>query len=268
VKLGFDQPYEQSPHLLATIFSASGYSGSNNLGAYMTFCRSSSPEEKTFTVGASPDVADPLYFTIHDYSMSEAVHSLENTNRTSLRALILRKRQVLLDEFVALDAAATGTVSTVEWAGAMASATGIVINWTGLLPLLGIESDSSERINYRAFMSDLRANSTLLSQTDDSEALFNAMYANRATLEVIFNFFDLNGDGTISKEEFRKGCEVLNAKLPPSQAITDPDAVLSLMDIDGNDGIDINEFFEVFRLVDAMDGKMDGHFDILKSTGK
>lgn len=70
-------------------------------------------------------------------------------------------------------------------------------------------------------------------------------YANRTTLEVIFNFFDLNGDGSISKEEFRQGCKVLNSKLPHHEAIQDPDALLRLMDIDGNDGIDINEFFEV-----------------------
>jgi len=91
-------------------------------------------------------------------------------------------------------------------------------------------------------------------------------YANRATLEVIFNFFDTNGDGTISKSEFRHGCEVLNSKLPTDQRVSDPDALLKMMDIDGNDGIDLNEFFEVFRLVDALDGKMDGQFDILKAT--
>ena len=30
------------------------------------------------------------------------------------------------------------------------------------------------------------------------------------------------------------------------------------MDLDGNSSVDVNEFFEVFRLVDAMDGKLDG----------
>ena len=59
---------------------------------------------------------------------------------------------------------------------------------------------------------------------------------------------------------------MLNSKLPPDQQVTDPDALLHMMDIDGNDGIDLSELFEVFRLVDALDGKMDGQFDILKST--
>lgn len=82
-------------------------------------------------------------------------------------------------------------------------------------------------------------------------------------LEVIFNFFDINGDGIISKSEFRQGCEALNKRLPEWQRVTDPDALLAMMDIDGNDGIDLNEFFEVFRLVDAMDGQVDGQINIL-----
>ena len=55
----------------------------------------------------------------------------------------------------------------------------------------------------------------------------------------------------------------MNERLPEQQFINDPDAILQMMDVDGNEGIDINEFFEVFRIVDGLDGKMDGNFDIL-----
>jgi len=267
VKFGFDQPFSESPHLCATIFSASGYSGSTNLGAYMSFCRVASTAEKNFVVGgaAGASLPEPLFFTVHDFSVTEASETLEAKNKTSIRAVILRKRTVILAEFVALDPSGSGTVTPEDWGAAMAKGTGLLINWAHLLPLLEIGVNASGLIDYAAFMAELRANSSLLSSADDSEALFNAMYANRATLEVIFNFFDANGDGNISKDEFRKGCEVLNAKLPEgSEAIRDPDELLKLMDIDGNEGVDLNEFFEVFRLVDAMDGKMDGHFGILK----
>jgi len=269
VKFGFDQPFSDSPHLCATIFSASGYSGSTNLGAYMSFCRAASTAANSFTVGGPEGerVAEPLYFTVHDYSVSETSESLESQNKTSIRALILRKRNELLAEFNAFDPSGSGTVTPEEWGTAMAKGTGLLIMWMDLLPLLEVHTvdSSSGLIEYNAFMAELRANSSLLSSADDSEALFNAMYANRSTLEIIFNFFDTDGNGTISKEEFRKGCSVLNARLPPGSELTrDPDELLKLMDIDGNDGVDLNEFFEVFRLVDAMDGKMDGHFDILK----
>lgn len=49
----------------------------------------------------------------------------------------------------------------------------------------------------------------------------------------------------ISREEFRKGCEVLNTHLGTSDALKDVDHMLDLMDFDGSGAIDVNEFFEV-----------------------
>ena len=169
VKMGFDQPFSEHPHLLATIFSASGYSGSNNLGAYMSFCRLST-SANDFTVSAGE-----LFYSVHDYSVSETECTIEDANKTSIRALILRKRQELLAAFRELDTSRSGKVSREDWGTVMCKGTGLMINWTGLLPLLEIADDQSGFIDYVDFMADLRANSSLLSQTEDSEALFNAM---------------------------------------------------------------------------------------------
>ena len=51
----------------------------------------------------------------------------------------------------------------------------------------------------------------------------------------------------ISREEFRKGCELINGSLPgdSEQRLTNIDHTLDLMDFDGTGDIDINEFFEV-----------------------
>jgi diadenosine tetraphosphatase ApaH/serine/threonine PP2A family protein phosphatase len=105
VKLGFDQPYDQSPESLVTVFSASGYSNSNNLGAYITFCTQVTQGSRYFVVG-TPDlqeaktdvIGEALLWTVHDFSCIEAVESLEEANKTSLRAIILRKRQELFDQ--------------------------------------------------------------------------------------------------------------------------------------------------------------------------
>lgn len=50
----------------------------------------------------------------------------------------------------------------------------------------------------------------------------------------------------ISREEFRQGCEALNASMAPDDyKLTDIDRTLDMMDFDGSDSIDINEFLEV-----------------------
>jgi len=42
--------------------------------------------------------SDVLLWTVHDYSCIEAVESLEEANKSSLRAIILRNRQELLEK--------------------------------------------------------------------------------------------------------------------------------------------------------------------------
>lgn len=262
VKAGFETPYASHAHILCTIFSASGYGGSNNDGAYLTFSRAEEAGSRPVLDLAGQPTG--MFFTVSSYTVREAHHSVEDSNRTSLRALVLRKKQELLDAFRALDTAETGSIPLGQWTSTMASVTGVVINWNELLPLLDLTPDEHNNIDYHVFMGSLKAGVHKLDDVGSAETdmLFNAMYANRAILEVLFNFFDTNGDGVISKEEFRHGCEILNSRLPAGQQINAPDHLLEIMDIDQSDGIDINEFFEVFRLVDAADGSLDGNIDL------
>lgn len=207
VKNGWDRPFVREPHLLCTVFSASGYSGSSNLGAYLSFSRTQ--DAGSIVVGGD-DVdgkRPPLYYCAHEYSMAEAADSLEQANKTSIKSLILRKRQELLDAFEQQDSEKTELISEEKWATTMATITGFVIDWVQLIPLLEAPTNGDGHINYRAFITHLRAGMTKLSQQSD-DALFNAMYANRGVLEMTFNFFDENGDGIISRQEFRRGCQV------------------------------------------------------------
>jgi hypothetical protein len=111
---------------------------------------------------------------VSDYSCAEAGCSLEQQNKTSLRALILRKRQELLVELESSSADKV-LVTTSAWAAAMQKVTGLMINWVELIPLLEIE-DRAGLIDYKSFISELRANSSVLGG-DDTGVLFNAMYA-------------------------------------------------------------------------------------------
>ena len=46
---------------------------------------------------------------------------------------------------------------------------------------------------------------------------------------LVFRFFDTNGSGTISRDEFRQGCELLNQSLPEESKIKEFDRLLSIM---------------------------------------
>ncbi len=43
-----------------------------------------------------------------------------------------------------------------------------------------------------------------------NEQVMDAMYVQRRKLEHIFEYFDVDGNGTISRDEFRAGCNKLN----------------------------------------------------------
>ena len=99
--------------------------------------------------------------------------------------------------------------------------------------------------------------STLVIRQDDpademQAAVVEALYPCSKQLEIVFRYFDRDLDGFITKDEFIKGCEVVNATLPQKDQLTNLDRVYGLMDIKGNGDLDVNLFFEVHRLSDGL----------------
>jgi hypothetical protein len=78
----------------------------------------------------------------------------------------------------------------------------------------------------------------------------DAIYSEHRKLDTIFHFFDPEDTGLISKEAFQSGCLTLNNTLPLDHRITQIDEVFSLMDITCDKNISVNEFFEIFRIVE------------------
>jgi len=103
-----------------------------------------------------------------------------------------------------------------------------------------------------------------------SSQIMDSLYGNKKRLlEKCYYFFDTDGDGLISAVEFHAGCKTLNelgkeaaAKATAEQAaagtnatetvvayeLKEIDEMLDLMDFNHSGEIDINEFFEAFRL--------------------
>jgi diadenosine tetraphosphatase ApaH/serine/threonine PP2A family protein phosphatase len=78
--------------------------------------------------------------------------------------------------------------------------------------------------------------------------IVDTLYAQHRKLIAIFRFFDKENKGTISKDNFYKGCEILNKTLPPSSHIKDVDKLITILDVAQRGEVDINVFFEMFRL--------------------
>ena len=92
------------------------------------------------------------------------------------------------------------------------------------------------------------------------DLMFDALYANRPLLEAIFAFFDEDGSGAITHAEFEDGVAKLNRSLPEARQIAPATLkrFVDIMDVDRSGEVDLNEFLEVPRIVDAADGSVDG----------
>ena len=107
-----------------------------------------------------------------------------------------------------------------------------------------------------------------------SGQLVDSLYAHHNELSAIFSFFDMKKDEVISRAEFRAGCRIIRklqreengekAEASEDDANTDEkeegeeefddecDQLMEIMNLNGSGFIDINEFFEMFRVSEAM----------------
>ncbi|KAM3578115.1 hypothetical protein VYU27_000211 [Nannochloropsis oceanica] len=280
VRSGFDQPFEgDGKDLLCTIFSASNYAGSGNHGAFMTFTTCAEDkgsnevrpldhitERNSEHVGATTDAMHKLYYTVHSYGgdTEEEEQDLQDTTRASLANLILRKKEPLRKAFEAEDAAKTGEVPMEVFAKVMEDVTQIHVEWRLLLPLLLPGRSEGIMVDYNQLLGgfQLQLEGISTAGKEQNRACFDGLYVNRRELEAMFAFFDKDNDGSISRAEFRQGCEALNAHLPAESQLTGLERVMDLLDFDRSGTIEVTEFFEGFRFMDLRDGKEDGKINI------
>lgn len=249
--------------LLCTLFSASNYTGGDNEGAFMEFY--THPSQDAIPAGKSG-----LYYVVKQYKTSNTdIDDVAQNNKTSLMELILKRKPALLSAFEAADAQSAGVVSRVEWADIMQRVTQIKIRWLSIIQSIAPKDClSPTSVAYRVFLDSFSvANKMEGAQSPGADAgavdqqhigVMDDMYGQRRKLETVFYFFDLNGDGIITLDEFREGCAMLNKSLHPDYQLTDIDKTLKMMDFDDSGTIDINEFFETFRILDSKDGSVDG----------
>lgn len=249
---------------LVTLFSASNYSGSNNEGAIMMFEQSITAPASWTSVGGRCDLS--LY--VHHYRTSITAHAdIKDVNAACLQEKILKKRTSLLTEFSLADETGDRMLPLETWATIMTKITKISAKWLSLTSVLvpAAALDPSGFIQYDIFL-----DSFSLGDEDDKKALgeqrlkaFNNLYGQCQKLEAAFIFFDSNGHGSITMQDFQQGCNILNERLPLEDRLTDLEEVYKLMDLDGDGLVHIDEFFETFRLLDVKATRMSGRSSFL-----
>jgi serine/threonine-protein phosphatase with EF-hand domain len=264
-----DEKYKKLPDpagtpFLCTLFSASNYGGGENHGAYLQLC--THPFNGSFPADCMHGKGDkqpPLHYSVYSYqTSSQTKEEVEEFRQTSLRELILKKKPALMSAFEGADKNSDWKVTRIEWSDIMKTVTGIKILWLSIIDSIApVECLSPSSVDYKKFLNHYSLYGTAsgrLAPSDHQKVLMDQMYGQRRKLESIFKFFDQDDNGSISHAEFRDGCAKLNEALPPDCQLHNVDTILKLMDFDASGSIDLNEFFETFRILDAKDGIVDG----------
>jgi serine/threonine-protein phosphatase with EF-hands len=268
VRNGFDLPFSgHSKSLLGTIFSASNYCGGNNYGAYLILSLHKMSKNSIPVQGNCN-----LFYTVYSYQINGDSTSataggatsgsgatsggIKESNTISLYELIIRRKNALLQAFELLDHENIGKINKLAWAEIMQRVTCLKILWLRTISNICPHAIVGNSIDYHLFLNHFTSMASSLRNGNGHDndnpyeqhgnmLSMDSMYGQRSKLEAVFRYFDQNGDGMISRSEFKLGCDFINTTLPPDQHLKDYDHILTLMDFDQSDSIDINEFFEV-----------------------
>ncbi len=208
-------------------------------------------------------------------------YRLQAKNKQTCMDLLLRKKRALTMAFRSEDKEQTETISAETWAKVMAQVSGLKIRWLGLLSsVVPAGAREGGKVHYKIFLANIRRHAiegptgkgdgkgtgkgggregergagggAEDSSIHTSSQVMDALYGNKKrVIEKIFYYFDTDNDGVISATEFRAGCAKLNNSLQPGdpRTLTDIDHALATMDFDHSGAVDINEFFECFRIL-------------------
>ncbi|XP_030623806.1 serine/threonine-protein phosphatase with EF-hands 2 [Chanos chanos] len=223
-----------------TIFSASNYyEVGSNRGAYIRLGPNLVPHLIQYQASR----------TTRELTLRQSVGRTERSALRALREQLFAHKSDLISAFQMYDPEHTGMISLRHWASAMETVLRLGLPWRVLRSQLVSSSTHEGMLDYHQWIKELAIMepNTELAHT----SLLETMYKQHSNLETIFRIIDTDNSGFISFEEFRQTWKLLSSHLKTE--ISDKAIFDLAMSIDFNkDGcIDINEFMEAFRLVDA-----------------
>lgn len=165
-------------------------------------------------------------------------------------SILHEHKDKFLNIFQLLDADGSGTIDEqefiqgIETLNQQAGGTGIK-DPKKIWKVFDIDGDGE--ISIEEFCKGLEASATMQNLTDNLDTKeVESLQENHEMLLLAFKYLDSDKSGAIDFEEFSRGVELLNKRLPERNQLGDPAELFKLLDADGSGDIDINEFNGMF----------------------
>lgn len=242
---------------LVTVFSASNYTGTvGNHGAFAIFRKH--------------DVLNPTFVQF----MAQKAHTMKRINmRHGLLAedivikLLMRitaNRLGLINHYMGIAVGDSNIITRKQWAEGLSKVLGLLIPFNHFeeylgLPDLGVDGTPGGPVDFMSFLHRFKPTHTQLSNdtyahnADVNQAFHDIsqiIFSKRFALESVFRFFDVNGDGCITADEFAEGVRGLTAVFGRDYSKDVLNEMVTRIDVNGDGKIEYDEFFQCFQTLD------------------
>jgi len=154
-------------------------------------------------------------------------------------SLLHKHKDKFLNIFQLLDTDKSGTIDEEEFVNGIkmlneeTSGDMVVDNPAELFQMF--DKDGGGEISIDEFVAALQESAALKCVAEKLDAgKVTALQENHEMLLVAFKYLDTDRSGAIDREEFQRGIDLLNKRLPERNKLGDPNELFELLDLDGN----------------------------------
>lgn len=188
---------------------------------------------------------------LHKYSKSLPNKDAIGDDQLSI---LHENKEKFLSIFQILDVDGSGTIDQAEFVTGIKKLneeTGEGAQLTNPEKLFSVfDIDGDGEISIEEFCKGLEQSAVVKGVTDALDTTqVESLQENHEMLLLAFKYLDTDKSGAIDREEFSRGIELLNKRLPERNKLGDADELFDLLDADGSGEIDMNEFNQMFSSI-------------------
>ena len=222
-----------------TLFSASNYYGDDeeNDGAILVLTPSMKDQGRLLTYATSYGKG-----AYEKLQVGALASKMESAALARVEVCLLDHRRELVAALKEKDVTGTGSIKAVEWAAVMNDVIPVKLPWLHLKEKF--VTAKGDAVNYKVLTDKLEAVFGGECDSGCDADTKESLYRNRDAFVKLFRILDTDASGSLSREEFVNGCNLLNS-LNGGEALfemKDVDAFMKQLDTNGDGVISFNEF--------------------------